>query len=95
MYEKTGIDGLCDGRGRIKPVEEMTDVEKLQAENRLPKAPFTQQNILLFFVCLLDREHFTPGLLRVLFHLSHNTRFVNFFLQRRKAAARADPRSAG
>ena len=37
-YEGTGVDGLRDGRGRTKPVEEMTNIEKLQAENRLLKA---------------------------------------------------------
>ena len=37
-YEEKGVDGLKDGRGRTKPVEEMNEVEKLRAENRLLKA---------------------------------------------------------
>lgn len=44
-YEETGIDGLRDGRGRTKPVEEMTDVEKLQAENRLLKAQLRDKEV--------------------------------------------------
>ncbi len=31
-YEKNGIDGLMDGRGRMKPFEELTDVERLSIE---------------------------------------------------------------
>ena len=37
-FEEKGVDGLADGRGRIKPESEMTDVEKLRAENRLLQA---------------------------------------------------------
>ena len=37
-YEKKGVDGLKDGRGRTKPVEEMTEIERLKMENRLLKA---------------------------------------------------------
>ncbi len=37
-YEEKGIDGLADGRGRTKPVEEMTDTEKLQAQVRMLEA---------------------------------------------------------
>lgn len=44
-YEKTGIDGLRDGRGRTKPVEEMTDVERLQAENRLLRAQLRDKEV--------------------------------------------------
>ena len=44
-YEETGIDGLRDGRGRTKPVEEMTDIEKLQAENRLLKAQLRDKEV--------------------------------------------------
>lgn len=38
IYEETGVDGLRDGRVRTQPYEEMTDMENLQAENRLFKA---------------------------------------------------------
>lgn len=44
-YEEIGIDGLRDGRGRTKPIEEMTDVEKLQAENRLLKAQLRDKEV--------------------------------------------------
>lgn len=44
-YEEKGIDGLRDGRGRSKPVEEMTDIEKLQAENRLLKAQLRDKEV--------------------------------------------------
>ena len=37
-YEEKGVDGLKDGRGRTKPVEEMTEIERLKMENRLLKA---------------------------------------------------------
>ncbi len=44
-YEETGVDGLRDGRGRTKPLEEMTDIEKLQAENRLLKAQLKDKEV--------------------------------------------------
>lgn len=37
-YEKKGIDGLADGRGRTKPESEMTNTEKLQAQVRMLEA---------------------------------------------------------
>lgn len=37
-YEQHGIEGLRDGRGRRKPVEEMTELEKLRAEVKLLRA---------------------------------------------------------
>lgn len=37
-YEKKGIDGLADGRGRTKPEGEMTNTEKLQAQVRMLEA---------------------------------------------------------
>ena len=37
-YEEKGVDGLKDGRGRTKPVEEMSEIERLKIENRLLKA---------------------------------------------------------
>ena len=37
-YEEKGVDGLKDGRGRTKPVEEMSEIERLKMENRLLKA---------------------------------------------------------
>lgn len=37
-YVTDGIGGLSDGRGRNKPGEELSEVEKLKAENRLLRA---------------------------------------------------------
>jgi len=37
-YEEKGVDGLSDKRGRTKPTEEMTEIEKLRAENRILQA---------------------------------------------------------
>jgi len=37
-YEEKGIDGLSDGRGRSKPEGEMTNEEKLRAENKILEA---------------------------------------------------------
>ena len=44
-YKEIGVDGLRDGRGRTKPVEEMTDIEKLHAENRLLKAQLRDKEV--------------------------------------------------
>ena len=37
-YEEGGVDKLRDNRGRTKPVEEMTEVEKLKAEMEILEA---------------------------------------------------------
>ncbi len=37
-YEEKGIDGLKDGRGRTKPVEEMSEADRLRMENKILKA---------------------------------------------------------
>lgn len=37
-YETGGIDALQDKRGRKKPFEEMTEVERLRAENKILRA---------------------------------------------------------
>lgn len=37
-YEERGIDGLKDGRGRTKSVEEMSETERLHMENKILKA---------------------------------------------------------
>jgi len=34
-YEIKGVDGLTDKRGKRKPLEEMTEVERLRAENKM------------------------------------------------------------
>ena len=37
-YEDRGLDGLRDGRGRTKPVEELNETERLKLENKILKA---------------------------------------------------------
>lgn len=37
-YEELGVAGLNDKRGKRKPLEEMTEVERLRAENRMLQA---------------------------------------------------------
>lgn len=37
-YEEHGIEGLKDGRGRTKPLEEMSEAERLRMENKILKA---------------------------------------------------------
>ena len=42
-YEKNGVEALKDHRGHTKPVEEMSELEKLRYENRMLKAEKLQQ----------------------------------------------------
>ena len=44
-YAANGVDGLKDGRGRTKPEEELSEIEKLKAENRLLKAEKKKQQM--------------------------------------------------
>ena len=44
-YEEGGVDKLKDNRGRAKPVEEMTEVEKLKAEMKILEAKNRQLEI--------------------------------------------------
>ena len=44
-YEEGGVDKLKDNRGRTKPVEEMTEVEKLKAEMKILEAKNRQLEI--------------------------------------------------
>lgn len=44
-YNEKGIDGLKDGRGKNKAESEMTEIEKLKAENRLLKAEKKKQQM--------------------------------------------------
>lgn len=37
-YEESGVNGLIDRRGKRKPLEEMTDVERLRAELKILEA---------------------------------------------------------
>lgn len=49
-YEKGGVDKLKDNRGRTKPVEEMSEVEKLKAEMKILEAKNRQLEIENAFI---------------------------------------------
>lgn len=49
-YEAGGVDALKDRRGRTKPEEEMTELERLRAENRLLKAQKRQAEMEVSFL---------------------------------------------
>lgn len=53
-YESQGVEALADWRGRTKPEEEMTELEKLRAENRLLKAQNKRQEVEMAFLKKLD-----------------------------------------
>ena len=49
-YEAGGVDKLKDNRGRTKPMEEMTEVEKLKAEMKMLEAKNRQLEIENAFI---------------------------------------------
>ncbi len=53
-YERTGIDGLLDKRGRTKPLDEMSELERLRVENRLLKAKNKEQEMEMNFLKKLE-----------------------------------------
>lgn len=53
-YTELGIDGLLDRRGRIKPANEMSELERLRMENRLLKAQNKRQEMEMNFLKKLD-----------------------------------------
>lgn len=44
-YEENGVNGLIDKRGKRKPLEEMNEVERLRAENKMLKAENKQKEM--------------------------------------------------
>lgn len=44
-YEENGVNGLIDKRGKRKPLEEMNEVERLRAENKMLKAKNKQKEM--------------------------------------------------
>ena len=53
-YEAGGVDALQDRRGRSKPVEEMSELEKLRAENRILRAEKKRAEMEASFLKKLD-----------------------------------------
>lgn len=53
-YEQKGVDGLLDRRGCRKTEDEMCELEKLRAENRLLKAKNKRQEMEMEFLKKLD-----------------------------------------
>mgnify|MGYP001660123933 CR=1 FL=1 len=56
-----GVDGLRDGRGRTGTEEEIKELEKLKAENRLLKAELENrkpENLFLKKVKEIERRRF-------------------------------------
>lgn len=53
-YEEGGVNALQDRRGKSKPVEEMTELEKLRAENKILRAEKRQAEMEASFLKKLD-----------------------------------------
>lgn len=53
-YEKNGVDALKDRRGKRKSVDEMTEIEKLRAENKLLRAKERKQQMEIDFLKKLE-----------------------------------------
>jgi len=53
-YEADGLEGLRDRRGKRKAKEDMTEIEKLRAENKLLKAEKKQAEMELSFLKKLE-----------------------------------------
>ena len=53
-YKDKGIEGLYDRRGKNKAISQLSDIEKLKAENRLLKAQTQQQQMEIDFLKKLD-----------------------------------------
>lgn len=53
-FQEKGPEGLVDRRGRTKPKEEMSELERLRAENRILKAEKKQQQMEIDFLKKLE-----------------------------------------
>lgn len=53
-YRDKGVAGLYDRRGKNKPINELSEVEKLKVENRLLKVQSKQQQMEIDFLKKLD-----------------------------------------
>ncbi|MBI6875758.1 helix-turn-helix domain-containing protein [Clostridium aciditolerans] len=53
-YEKDGVEALLDRRGKRKPEDEMSELEKLRAQNKLLEAENRRQQMEIDFLKKLD-----------------------------------------
>ena len=53
-FETQGVEALQDKRGKRKPLEEMSEFEKLKAENRLLEAKNKRQQMEIDFLKKLE-----------------------------------------
>lgn len=53
-YEKDGVGALQDRRGKRKPQDEMSEVEKLKAQNKLLEAEIRRKQMEIDFLKKLD-----------------------------------------
>ena len=53
-YKENGIDGLVDRRGRTKPVSEMSELEKIKAENKILRAQLERKELENIFLKKVD-----------------------------------------
>lgn len=53
-YEKSGVEALQDKRGKRKSIEEISEVEKLKAENKLLQAENRRKQMEIDFLKKLE-----------------------------------------
>ena len=53
-YESGGVEALRDRRGRVKPAEEMSELERLRAENKILRAEKERAEMEVSFLKKLD-----------------------------------------
>ena len=53
-YEAGGIEALRDRRGRVKPMDELSELEKLRAENKILRAEKERAEMEVSFLKKLD-----------------------------------------
>ena len=53
-YESGGVEALRDRRGRVKPMDELSELEKLRAENKILRAEKERAEMEVSFLKKLD-----------------------------------------
>ena len=53
-YEAGGVEALRDRRGRVKPMDELSELEKLRAENKILRAEKERAEMEVSFLKKLD-----------------------------------------